>query len=111
MVALVYHALISTLAHKVSTSQALLSAPQDVRPLNCLQLQTAPALSPGFRQEPEPGPLQEVMENAIQPHCVFLGAPCALGTLPSLPKRSPAHCTPAPVEHLPSLSLLRMKLL
>lgn len=33
---------------RVSKSQALLSAPQDVRPLNCLQLQTARALSPGF---------------------------------------------------------------
>lgn len=46
---------VSTLAHK-GESQALLSAPQDARPHNCLQLQTAPALGPGFRQEPEPTP-------------------------------------------------------
>lgn len=45
---LLFTALISTLAHK-GKSQALLSAPQDVRPLNCLQLQTAWALNPGFR--------------------------------------------------------------
>lgn len=70
--------LISTLAPKVSKRQALLSAPQDVRPLNCLQLQTAPALSPGFRQELEPEPLQEVRENAIQPSLHVLRAPCAL---------------------------------
>lgn len=85
----VYHAHFN-LGSQGKYSQALLSAPQDVRPLNCLQLQIAPALSPGFQQELEPGPLREVRENTIQPSLhVLRGSLCPLGPFLVCPEGHP----------------------
>lgn len=94
---------------------------QDARPHNCLQLQTAPALSPGFQQEPEPKPLPWGVKGATQPYCKVWGLPVAFGHFQSPQPTGLSQIAalgllwgcirPGPVAHPPSLSPIRMKLL
>lgn len=75
---------------------------QRMRPLNCLQLQTAQAgPQPWLPLGTEPKPLQKVRGNAIQPSLQGLrGSLGPLGPFLVCPKDHPDSCVPALVEHL-----------
>lgn len=90
---------------------------QDARPHNCLQLQTARSSAPASDRNQRPSHFHRGPGRAAGPYCRVWGSLWPLGTSKcpgpwGSPRMLPLGCRESvPIERLPSLSLIRMKLL